>query len=126
MSSSSGAYQEALSRIQHLIPEGFIKADKSEIVRDQLIHCLNQHNLLIQLNLDLHQKVDQLLAEVKILKRAQQSEENIADLVSKLEHLSLGPSEPKVQQKGKFFAFKDPYVILEEVKQKKPSSSSSQ
>nr|ATZ69493.1 ORF2 protein [Cacao swollen shoot Ghana Q virus] len=120
--SEDSAYQQAIQNAAVYKPTGFLKSEQAGSGREQLLSCISQHNLIIQLLLDLHSKVDSLEAEIKVLKRekgkAVQSDE-IDSLVTQLKGLNLGPKSKVPESKGKFYAFKDPYVILEEAKKKK-------
>nr|ATZ69509.1 ORF2 protein [Cacao swollen shoot Ghana R virus] len=119
---SGNSYQEAFRNAAAYKPTGFLKSEEAGSGREQLLSCISQHNLIIQLLVDLHDKVDNLSAELKVLRKEKtkaQNPEEIEGLISQLKGLSIGPKEKVPEKKGNLYAFKDPYVILEEVKNKK-------
>nr|ATZ69505.1 ORF2 protein [Cacao swollen shoot Ghana R virus] len=119
---SGNSYQEAFRNAASYKPTGFLKSEEAGSGREQLLSCISQHNLIIQLLVDLHDKVDNLSAELKVLRKEKtkaQNPEEIEGLISQLKGLSIGPKEKVPEKKGNLYAFKDPYVILEEVKSKK-------
>lgn len=120
MSYTDSNYQYALEKSQSFGPKGFVKPEQAGSGRDQLLTCISQHNSILQLLVDLHKKIDSIEAELKILRKEKgsSSSSDLSEVISKLETLSLGPKEVVPEKKGKFYAFKDPYAILEEVKQK--------
>ena len=85
---------------------------------------IKQNNTQIQLLVQVLEGIRNLEAEVKVLKDQVSKQEgvqlpnNITDeLSARLAKLSIEPSKPK-EKKGVLKVFKDPFVILQEEKQK--------
>ena len=85
---------------------------------------IKQNNTQIQLLVQALEEIRNLVAEVKILKEQIQKQKSVElpsditdELSARLAELSIGPSRQK-EKKGVFRVFKDPFVILQEEKQK--------
>jgi hypothetical protein len=134
--SDSPAYQLALEEVaSYETTVGFKKPELGLPGGDQSRIIIQQNNVIIQLLVNLHKRVGALENQVQIIKGAKNKriegspveEDDLSKIISKLDNLSLGPTDQRTpQKKGIFYAFKDPYKIFEEEKNKgsKPSSSS--
>lgn len=118
MSVSDDNYQTALEKVQVVEGSGFSKTTRltaGDLSRKEI----TQNNTIIQLLIDIHTKLDTLKAESTVIKNENGkavTEVNLHDdLIKKFEGLTLGKT-PKQTKPGTLFAYKDPYVILEEEK----------
>lgn len=117
---------------------GFIRPADYKGANTGQAALIKQNNTLIQLVVDLSEKVTSLSDNIKTLRdevrQLQKGKEVVDitdDLISKLERLTLGQPEPKPKEKkGTLRVFKDPFKILDEEnaklglkKQVKPSVS---
>ena len=102
--------------------QGFAKTPVNLGSGDASRTSIQQNNVIIQLLINLHSRVDIIEEELNTLKRGKATEAQAAtavdvdELASKLSQLELG--RKKREGKGKFYAFKDPYKILAEEQEK--------
>lgn len=120
MNSESPEYKRALQAVESLEPPalGFIKpAEFRAGLPTASAAIQKQNNTIIQLLLQLFEKVNSLQAEVRTLRKEPELPEEILDqITSKFNKLSIteAPSEPR----GKILVHKDPVKIFEEEKLK--------
>lgn len=122
-SSASSAYKEALKATE-LLEEpalGFIKPrdHNREGIQKSVTAVTKQNNTLIQLVVSLHEKINNLEEKVDKLRKEPSRESGIsADLITKLENLTLREREKPKEVKGKRLVFRDPLDIIKSERKK--------
>lgn len=103
---------------------GFVKPSDHRGGTSGTTALIKQNNTQIQLLVQALEGIRNLEAEVKVLKEQVQKQKGVQlpneitdELSAKLATLSIGPSKQK-EKKGVLRVFKDPFVILQEEKQK--------
>nr|AIK01823.1 ORF2 [Piper yellow mottle virus] len=122
--SSTGAHTEALQATEHLEKPalGSIKPgdDNGEGIQKSVTAVTKQNNTLIQLVVDLHEKINNLEEKVeKLRKEPLQNSGILPDLITKLENLTLREREKSPKEvKGKRLVFRDPLDIIKSERKK--------
>lgn len=121
---STDSYKEALKATEAIEPPslGFLKTSDYSGTLSHQAAVIKQHNTQIQLLVQIAEDLKGIKSELQTIRELQQAKTPISqslpeDLLSKLENLSLGPSERPKEAKGKILVFKDPRKILSEAKQ---------
>lgn len=118
-STATTAYKEAL-RATETIEEpalGFIKPGEfKEGIQKSVSASIKQNNTLIQLVVALSEKVDKLEEKIQKLSTTIKAtaEPLPADLITKLENLSIQKNERPKELKGKRLVFRDPLDIVKD------------
>lgn len=122
-SRSTESYKEALKATESIEPPslGFLKSSDFPGALSHQVAVIKQHNVQIQLLVQIAEDIRGIRAELQTLKELQQSKavqsQVVPDeLITKLTNLSLGPSERPKETKGKILVFKDPIKIFREAK----------
>ena len=82
---------------------------------------IKQHNVQIQLLIQIAEDIKGIRTELQTIRELQQSKpiqsQVVPDeLISRLANLNLGPSERPKEAKGKILVFKDPIKIFQEAR----------
>lgn len=121
---STSAYKEALQATEQLEEPalGFVKPrdHNREGIQKSVTAVTKQNNTLIQLVVDLHEKINTLEEKIERLRKEPPQSTGIsADLVTKLENLTLQDQGKKPKEtRGKRLVFKDPLEIIKAEKRK--------
>ncbi|AHI90953.1 hypothetical protein [Hibiscus bacilliform virus GD1] len=123
---ATASYKEAVAATEDIQPPavGFAKPSDNVGAQSSSSVIIKQNNTIIQLLASLSEKVNTLETEVRHIKNVFDSREPSTstlptDLIEKLEGLTLTDKQERPKErKGTLFAFKDPYVILQEEKEK--------
>lgn len=127
---STSAYKEALTATEQIEEPalGFVKPrdHNREGIQRSVTAVTKQNNTLIQLVVNLHEKINTLEEKIeKLRKEPLQSTGISADLITKLENLTIQEREKPKEPRGKRLVFKDPLEIIKAEKKKLDGSSSS-
>lgn len=122
-SRSTESYREALRATEPIEPPslGFLKpGDLSGTISHQ-IAVIKQHNVQIQLLVQIAEDIKGIRTELQKIRESQQSKTTQSqvvpeELITKLANLNLGPTERPKETKGKILVFKDPIKIFQEAK----------
>nr|AIK01819.1 ORF2 [Piper yellow mottle virus] len=122
--SSTSAYTEALKATEQIEEPAhrFVKPrdHNREGIQKSVTAVTKQNNTLIQLMVDLHERINTLEEKIERLRKEPLQSSGIsADLVTKLENLTLREREKRPKEpRGKRLVFRDPLEIIKEERRK--------
>lgn len=122
-SRNTESYKEALRTTESIEPPslGFLKASDFPGALSHQVAVIKQHNVQIQLLVQIAEDVKSIRTELQTIRELQQSKliqsQVVPDeLITKLANLNLGPAERPKETKGKVLVFKDPIKIFQEAR----------
>lgn len=118
MNLNHSSYKKALIELSSFDnpSEGFVFQSDTDTTGVKLLKLSKQNNCLINLLIQLHEKVDSLEEKLKQEKPSTSgSSTELDDLVSKLSNLSISlEKQVHARKEHPFYVFKDPKLILKE------------
>lgn len=104
MTSGLETYLEALSETKKLIepPEGLSKYNASSLADGVII---KQNNTIIQMMIQMYNKIDQIEKRIKLLEEEKESENKIDELIYKINRLTLDDNIKKLKTPDKEMIF---------------------